>query len=210
MGIYSKHVFPRILNLVMSNGYMKKARNEVLQNVEGDIFEIGFGTGLNLPHYPESVKKITTADVNPAMGPLAQRQIDASPIEVDNRVLNGEDLPLDDASFDTVVCTWTLCSIEKVDKALQEMHRILRPGGRFVFVEHGLADDPATQRWQNRLNPLQRIIGDGCNLNRNMKELILDNHFSMVEFKNFVLEKSPKTFGYMYQGMASKAGVPQS
>lgn len=205
MGLYSSVIFPRILNVVMSSGYMKKARTAVLSEVSGDIFEIGFGTGLNLPHYPQGVKKITTVDVNPGMNKLAQRQIDASDIEVEHTVLNGEKLPMEDASFDSVVCTWTLCSIADVNSAMREVHRVLRPGGKFFFVEHGLSDEAKVRKWQNRLTPPWKIIGDGCHLNRNIKEIILDNKFSFLEFENYYMEKSPKFAGYLYQGVASKA-----
>lgn len=204
MGFYSNVIFPRVLDKVMSNGYMSKARVAVLADVKGDIFEVGFGTGLNLLFYPEYVKKITTVDVNPAMGKIAQQRVDDSPIEVQHDVLSAEVLPYDDASFDTVVCTWTLCSIPDVESALREMHRILRPGGRFHFVEHGLADDPKVRKWQERLTPIQMKIGDGCRLNRNMKELIQDHHFAYDQLETFYMPKSPRFAGYMYQGVAAK------
>lgn len=205
MGFYSNVVFPKILDVVMSNGYMTKARIALLADVSGDIFEIGFGTGLNLAHYPESVKAITTTDVNPGMNKLANERIAASPIDVKHDVLNGENLPFEDGSFDSVVCTWTLCSIPDVGSALDEMHRILRPAGRFFFVEHGLADDPKVQKWQHRLTPIQRRIGDGCHFNRNMEELIRDHHFSYDQLETYYMEKAPRFGGYMYQGIASKA-----
>lgn len=204
MGFYSNVLFPKLLDKVMSNGYMTKSRIAVLENVQGDIFEIGFGTGLNLPHYPEHVKTITTADVNPGMNTLAQRRIDASPIEVKHDVLDGQNLPFDDASFDTVVCTWTLCSIPDAGKALNELHRILRPGGKFHFVEHGLADDEKVRKWQHRLTPLQRRIGDGCHFNRNMEELIRDHHFDYEQLETFYMKKAPRFAGYMYRGVAKK------
>lgn len=205
MGFYSRHVFPRVINLVMSTGQMKKARSQTLAEVHGDVFEIGFGTGMNLPFYPESVEKIVTADVNPAMGKFAQRNIDSTSIEVDCRVLNGESLPMEDESFDSVVCTWTLCSIVNVEQALREIHRILRPEGKFYFVEHGLADDAKVRKWQNRLTPIQKVIGDGCHLNRDMKELIQDQKFSFLQLDNYYMKKAPRAFSYMYQGVAEKA-----
>jgi ubiquinone/menaquinone biosynthesis C-methylase UbiE len=204
MGFYSNTLFPIILDKVMANGYMTKCRIQVLKDVKGDIFEIGFGTGLNLAHYPEHVKSVTTADVNPGMNTLAQQRIDASPINVTHDVLDGQSLPFEDESFDTVVCTWTLCSIPDVSSALNEMHRILRPGGRFHFVEHGLADDPKVRAWQNRLTPIQKIIGDGCHFNRNMEELIRDHHFSYDQLEMFYMKKAPRFGGYMYQGIAAK------
>ena len=188
----------------MSNGQMHKARAALLTNASGKTFELGFGTGINLEHYPKDLEEITTVDINPAMNKYAQQRIDDSPIKIDQNVLNGESLPFDDEIFDTVVSTWTLCSIENVDSALQEVRRVLKPGGRFLFIEHGLADDPNVRKWQNRLNPLQNIIGDGCNLNRNIKELIQDNQFSFDDFKNFYMPKHPRFAGYTYQGIAKK------
>lgn len=204
MGLYSTYIFPRILDRFMSAGQMKKARSALLAGVSGEIFEIGFGTGLNLPFYPDGVRTIVTADVNAGMNSLAQKRIDECPITVDNRVLNGENLPMEDATFDSVVCTWTLCSIKNVEQALSEIHRVLKPEGRFFFVEHGLADDPKVQRWQHRLNPLQKKIGDGCNLNRDIKALVQDQHFRFVEFENYYMEKVPRIAGYQYHGIAAK------
>jgi ubiquinone/menaquinone biosynthesis C-methylase UbiE len=205
MGFYSRVIFPRIIDFVMSNDDMRKVRTAVLADVSGDVFEIGFGTGLNLRHYPESVKKITTADVNPAMGERAQRRIDKYGIEVDCRTLDAESLPLDDESFDSVVCTWTLCSVEDPMKALSELRRILRPQGKFFFVEHGLADDPKVQKWQNRITPWWKIIGDGCRLNRNAREMIQDAHFAFTHLDTYYMDNAPKIAGYLYQGVATKA-----
>ncbi|HRI89920.1 MAG TPA: class I SAM-dependent methyltransferase, partial [Candidatus Hydrogenedentes bacterium] len=137
MGVYSRYIFPRMMDFVMSSGAMSKIRAAVLAPVFGEIFEIGFGTGLNLPHYPPHVTRITTADPNAGMSSLAERRIRERGIEVVHHTVGGESLPLDDASFDSVVCTWTLCSIPEVSKAVAEIHRILRPGGTFYFVEHG-------------------------------------------------------------------------
>jgi len=205
MGFYSTVLFPGLLDKIMSTGQMHKARHALLSNAHGTVFEIGFGTGLNLQHYPETVSEITTADINPGMNKRALQRIAESPIKVDHNVINGESLPFEDESFDTVVCTWTLCSIKNVDAALQQVRRILKPDGKFLFIEHGLADDPKVQKWQQRLNPIQQRIGDGCNLNRNMKELIQDNHFSFDTMETFYMPKSPRFAGFMYQGIASKA-----
>jgi ubiquinone/menaquinone biosynthesis C-methylase UbiE len=204
VGVYSKYIFPRILDKVMSTGYMKKARTAVLSEVSGEVFEVGFGTGLNLDFYPESVTKITTADINPGMNKKAEARIQLSKIEVDHNVINGESLPFEEELFDSVVCTWTLCSIEQVDRALQEFRRVLKPDGKFFFVEHGLADDEKVQKWQNRLTPYWKRIGDGCHLNRNIKELIQDNQFQFSSFENYYMEESPRFAGYMYQGIAQK------
>jgi ubiquinone/menaquinone biosynthesis C-methylase UbiE len=126
---------------------MAKLRSEALADVGGEVLEIGFGTGLNLGHYPEHVRRITTVDPNPGMGTLARRRVAESGIEVDRRVLSGEELPFEHESFDCVVSTWTLCSIPEVGRALAEVHRVLRPGGRFIFLEHGLSQAPRVQKW---------------------------------------------------------------
>ena len=203
MSFYSQVILPRLLDWSMSDPLLSEYRQDVLSEVSGEVLEIGFGTGLNLPHYPEQIKKITTVDVNPGMNSLAQKRIETSPIQVENKVLNGESLPMPDCSFDSVVSTWTLCSIANVDQALKEIYRVLKPGGKFFFVEHGISDEPDVQVWQNRLNPLQKIVADGCHLNRNIEKLI-DNRFKILKLEKFYAPKIPKTHGYLYKGVASK------
>jgi len=203
MGLYSQVIFPRVLDWVMSDPVLTQYRQEVLSEVSGEVLEIGFGTGLNLPHYPETLQKLTAIDANAGMNGLARKRIQYSRIIVANRVLNGENLPMDDNSFDSVVSTWTLCSIAKVELALQEIHRVLKPGGKFFFIEHGLSDDPKVQVWQRRLTPLQKIIADGCHLDRNMKKLV-ENQFEVLKLEEFYMEETPKLAGYMYKGVATK------
>ena len=203
MGIYSNLIFPRLIDVVMSNPEMAKQRQDLLKDATGEILEIGFGTGINLQYYPEPIQKITTLDVNQGMNSLAKKRIEASKIQVDNRVLNSEQLPMADQSFDTVVSTWTLCSIAKVEQALKEIYLFLKIGGKFLFIEHGLSDKPNIQVWQNRLNPLEKIIGDGCHLNRNIQQLV-ENQFNSVQIKRFNLENTPEAIGYTYKGIAYK------
>ena len=188
----------------MDKPYIKEGRKNILKNVSGKVLEIGFGTGLNIPHHPPSVTKLTIIDKNPGMNKQAQERISASKIKVDNKVLNGEELPFEDESFDSVVSTFTLCSIQNIDKSLKEIHRVLKPGGKFFFQEPGLANDPKIRKWQNRINPLQKVWADGCNLNRDIKSLIENNGFSITEFKNYFLEKGLKTHTFMYEGIACK------
>jgi ubiquinone/menaquinone biosynthesis C-methylase UbiE len=204
MSFYSNYIFPRLMDAALSGKELQEIRKTVLSQVEGEIFEIGFGTGLNLPHYPARVKRITTVDPNPGARRIAQRRIDQSGIEVVHLTLGGEKLPLDDERFDSIVCTFTLCSIQEVHKALGEMRRILKPEGRFHFVEHGLADDPGVQWWQQKLTPLQRRIGDGCHLNRDAAKLLRQNGFQVEQLENFYLKGVPRFGGYLYQGIASK------
>ena len=204
MGFYSRVLFPRGCDWLMSMPMLAAYRKKVLADVAGKVLEIGFGTGLNLPHYPASIAEITAVDVNPGMNSLAKKRIRQSPITVNNLLLNGEDLPMDEASFDSVVSAWTLCSIKNVDQALREIHRVLNPGGRFFFIEHGLSDDPNVQRWQNRLNPLQKILGDGCHINRDMKAIIIKPDLRIEKLEEFYMDNNPKCLGYTYQGIAVK------
>ena len=204
MNFYSQVIFPRLLDLGMSHPTLAQYRQGLLAEVQGDVLEIGFGTGLNLPYYPNHVQKITTVDVNPGVSALAQKRIQAGTIAVDHRLLNGENLPMANDTFDSVVSTWTLCSIAKVDQALQEIYRVLKPSGKFFFVEHGLSEEPQVQVWQNRLTPLQKVIGDGCHLNRQMQQLITANHFKILKLEKFYANGLPKVGGYMYKGVAAK------
>ena len=204
MSVYSELVFPRLMDWAMSDPVLTKYRQEVLSEVSGQVFEIGFGTGLNLSYYPKHLQKLTTIDVNPGMNYVVKKRINESEITVDFRVLNGESLPMADNSFDSVVSTWTLCSITKVNQAIEEIYRVLKPGGKFFFIEHGISDESKVQVWQNRLTPLQKIIADGCHLNRNIKQLV-ENHFQILTLEEFYEPKFPKVMGYMYKGVAQKS-----
>ncbi len=204
MNIYSRLIFPTLIDRVMSGADFAVYRRAVLADAAGIVLEIGFGTGLNLAYYPASgVEKIVTVDVNPGMNKLAQRRIATSSIPVDYQVLSGEKLPMADDTFDTVVSTWTLCSIKQVERAIAEIHRILKPGGKFLFIEHGLSNEPQIQTWQRRLNPIQQVIGDGCHLDRDIKHLI-SQQFDRLEIQEFYNPNAPKIGGYFYQGVGIK------
>jgi ubiquinone/menaquinone biosynthesis C-methylase UbiE len=203
MGFYSNVILPRLLDWTMANPAMSQYRAQLLKDVKGNVLEIGFGTGLNLAYYPTAVEKLTTIDVNPGMATLAQKRIATSDLSIESKTLNGEHLPFGNNTFDTVVSTWTLCSIAHVEQALQEIHRVLKPGGTFYFIEHGLSDDPNIQVWQNRLNPIQKVIGDGCNLNRNIQALV-EQVFQTVTMERFDIEKLPKVGSHTYRGVATK------
>jgi ubiquinone/menaquinone biosynthesis C-methylase UbiE len=168
----------------MSGVSLKGFRQDALVNTGGEVLEIGFGTGLNLPHYRDSVQKIDAVDVNLAMYTLASKRIEKSEISVTNHVLFGEDLTMEDSSYDCVAYTFTLCSVPDVSKALFEIKRVLKPGGIF-FIEHGLSDTSKVQVWQHLLNPLQKIIGDGCHLNRDMDQIVLAVAFEMKSLNVF-------------------------
>ncbi len=203
MGFYSQRILPYLLDWSLSIPIISKYRQEVLANVKGEVLEIGFGTGLNLSYYPDDIYKIMTVDPNPGVHALAQKRIQSSSITVEHKIIGGESLPMADNSFDSVVSTFTLCSIPKVEQALKEVYRVLKPGGKFFFIEHGLSKEAQIQVWQNRLTPLQKVIGDGCHLNRNIRQLV-ENQFSNVILDEFYLEETPKVTGYLYKGVADK------
>jgi len=204
VGFYSQVIFPRLCDLFLGRPFVARHRRELLAAAHGDILEIGFGTGLNLPHYPKGVRKITTVDPNRGMNRLALRRIKRTAITVEQYVLSGERLPFPDGTFDCVVSTFTLCSITNVDQALGDVHRVLKAGGRFLFLEHGLSPEASVQKWQRRLNWLEMRLGDGCRLDRNIPVLIAAWPFASLEVKEFYLEKTPRTHGYIYQGTATK------
>jgi ubiquinone/menaquinone biosynthesis C-methylase UbiE len=204
MKFYSQQIFPRIMDMMLSNSQFSDLRKSLLADVSGSVFEVGFGTGLNLPHYPKAVKRITTVDPNPGAHKLAERRIAQSSIEVVHRPLSGEHLDFPNESFDSIVCTFTLCSIPDADSAMSEMRRILCKGGRMFFIEHGLADDPRIQWWQHKLNPLNKIVGDGCHLDRVPTTTISKSGLRMERLDTFYLKKVPKYGAFIYRGVAVK------
>lgn len=204
MGFYSQVIVPLLCDLGLDRRFVAKYRRELLVHARGNILELGFGTGLNLPFYPPHVRKITTVDPNMGMYRRAQRRIKRTGIEVDRRVLGGERLPFEDSTFDNLVSTFTLCSIEKVAQALREVYRVLKPGGRFLFLEHGISPHRNVQKWQLRLNWLQMRLAGGCHLDRDIRALVRAEPFASLQMDEFYIEKIPRTHGYMYRGVATK------
>jgi ubiquinone/menaquinone biosynthesis C-methylase UbiE len=204
MSFFSQVIVPRLCDLLLNKSLLSRHRRAILAGAYGDVVEIGFGTGLNLPYYPERVQKVTAVDPNPGMHRLAQKRIRQTGIEVEQQVLGGERLPFEDGRFDCAVSTFTLCSIPDVAQALREVYRVLKSGGKFLFLEHGLSPEPGVQKWQHRLNWLQVRLANGCHLDRNMKGLVAAQPFASVEDKEFYLERTPKTHGYLYRGVATK------
>lgn len=204
MSFFSQVIFPRLCDLLMSKSLLTWHRRQLLAGAYGDVLEIGFGTGLNLPHYPDRVHRLTAVDPNPGMHRLAQKRIKQTGIEVDPHVISGERLPFEDSRFDCAVSTFTLCSIEDVAQALSEVYRVLKSGGTFLFLEHGLSSEPRVQKWQRRLNWLQVRLANGCHLDRNMKALVDAQPFAAVSVEEFYLERTPRTHGYLYRGNARK------
>ncbi len=202
MGLYTNVLFPMGYDLMMSSETKGEARARQLSQVSGDILEIGFGTGLNLPHYPQHVQKITTVDPNPGMNSKAEKRARQYQIKVDIHPFKGEQLPFADNSFDSVVTSYTLCSVENIRQTLTELRRVLRPSGHYYFLEHGLSHEHHIQKWQYRLNSIQKIVSAGCQLNLDIKMLIREAGFQIIQLNEFYMSDDPKTHGYMYQGIA--------
>jgi ubiquinone/menaquinone biosynthesis C-methylase UbiE len=204
MGFYSRLVFPRLCDWLMRGPYIDRLRREVLAVASGEVLEIGFGTGLNLEHYPQHVRHLTAIDPGVGMAHFARRRIDQSRIDVDLHTRTAEELPFEDERFDCVVSTWTLCSVPDARRAVTEVVRVLKPGGRFLFLEHGLSDDAGVRRWQQRLNPLQRVLGDGCRLDLDVEAVVRSQTFREVTVRRFEMDRMPRTHGAMYRGVAVK------
>jgi SAM-dependent methyltransferase len=195
MGIYDKHILPRVIDLAMRNGQLAPYRERVLAGAEGRVLEIGVGSGPNLPYYPSQATEIIGLEPHLTLQAMATR--------AGFRVVPGsaEVIPLDSSSVDTVVTTWTLCSIPDVEAALLEMRRVLRPSGKLLFVEHGLAPDAGVQRWQHRLTPLWKCIAGGCHLDRDIPALIRTAGFEIGEMDTDHMP-GPRPMTFMYEGWA--------
>jgi ubiquinone/menaquinone biosynthesis C-methylase UbiE len=202
MGFYDDRILPHIINAAMRTSAIKDERARCLQPVAGAVLEVGFGSGLNLPFYPAAVTKVIGVDPSMTSARLARKRVEAARFPVEIIGLSAEKLPIDDGSVETIVSTFTLCTIPDAEGALREMRRVLRPGGRLHFVEHGKADDPAVQRWQQRLNGIQRTLFGGCNLNRPISTLIGTAGFEIERLENAYLKGAPKFGGFLYRGVA--------
>lgn len=203
MGVYRDRILPRLTDAVMARSEYREIRARVVADLSGDVLEVGFGSGLNVPHYSAAVHRVLAVDPATLGRTLAAKRVAASPVPVEYVGLDGQHLPLESASVDHVLTTWTLCTIPDVHQALTEMRRVLRPGGTLHFVEHGRSPDPAVARWQDRLTPLQRRVAGGCHINRPIDQLISDSGFDLTRIENYYT-KGPKAFGYMFEGAATK------
>lgn len=205
MGFYTDVIIPIFYDSSMDSSKINEGRKSILSKItEKEILEIGFGTGINIKFYPENVKKIIGIDVNKGMLRQFNKKKSNNEVEIQSLHQDGETLPFPDGTISSVVSTYTLCTIKNIDSAMNEIYRVLKPGGRYYFLEHGLADNPRTQKWQHRLNPIQNIWAGGCNLNRDIKSLISRAGFKILELKNYYMKRDPKIVGYMYEGIAVK------
>ncbi|MEO6327139.1 MAG: class I SAM-dependent methyltransferase [Thermoanaerobaculia bacterium] len=185
--------------------YLTAERKKTLAGVTGDVLEVGFGSGLNLPCYPASVRRVVGIDPSASSARLARKRIDAAPFTVEYLRLEGEKLEAPDASFDSVVSTFTLCTIPDPRAALAQMRRVLKPAGRLFFVEHGRSPDHKVQSWQDRLNGFQRFACGGCNRNRDIERLVRDAGFEFDEISKYYLDGQPRILAFLTRGVARRS-----
>ena len=204
MSFYQHHILPRLLHMVMQQEAMVPFRRRVIGAAEGRVLEVGIGSGLNLPLYGPSVRSVIGLDPSHELLRMARDRAATAPVPVELLEGSAETVPLDDASIDTVVTTWTLCTIPDAPRALSELRRVLRPGGALLFVEHGRAPEPGVARWQDRLDPMWRRLAGGCHLNRKIDDLISGAGFQIDALTNARLP-GPRTHTFLYEGRARPA-----
>ncbi|MFA5494933.1 MAG: class I SAM-dependent methyltransferase [Porticoccaceae bacterium] len=207
MGFYAEKILPTMIDISCSLEPAMALRRRLVPEACGKVLEVGMGSGINLAFYdPGRVEFVWGLEPSEGMRRKARNNIARSPVEVRLLDLPGEQIPLPDNSVDTVLTTFTLCTIPDLRAALAQIQRVMKPGARLVFCEHGLADSPALQRWQNRITPVWKKCFGGCHLNRPIGSVLEEAGFTIVELENFYMEKGPKLLGYMYFGQASLRG----
>jgi ubiquinone/menaquinone biosynthesis C-methylase UbiE len=206
VAVWRDHVVPRLTDVMLGTKEVRGHRERVMPGLSGAVVEIGFGSGLNVPLYPPHVEIVYAVDPSAVARKLATKRIDASPVPIEFVGLDGEELPLGDESVDSALSTFTLCTIPDVTRALHELSRVLRPGGRFHFLEHGLCPEETVARWQHRLNGLQQLLAAGCNLDRAIDRLVRGADFEIQDLRNdwFKGPRPVKPWSYLYEGVAMK------
>ena len=207
MGVWGDQVVPRLTDAMLGNEEVRRHRRRAVAGLRGVVLEIGFGSGLNIPVYPDEVEKVLAVDPSSVGRVLAGKRIAASSVPVEFVGLDGQDVALPDASVDSALSTFTLCTVPDPAQALAELRRILRPGGQFHFLEHGLSPDAAVSRWQHRCNGMQRRVAGGCNLDRPVARLVRDAGFEVEALECGFLggPKVSRPWGYLYEGVARAA-----
>jgi len=202
MGFYANRILPHLIHMSMRQETLVVYRERVVSTATGSILEIGIGSGLNLRHYSDRANQVIGLDPSLKMLSMAERAPKPPMLSVDLMEASAETIPMESESVDSVISTWTLCTIPDVSRALAEMRRVLKPGGRLLFVEHGRSPDASVARWQDRLTPLWKCIGGGCHLNRAIGPLIESAGFR-IERMNTGYMKGPRPMTFMYDGSAS-------
>ena len=202
MGIYDEHVLPRIINVACGVKPLRSLRERVCQGLQGQVVEVGFGSGLNIPYYPATVERVAAIEPADTGWNLAGKRLAGTGVPIERKGLDGQSLPLADHSCDTALSTFTLCTIPDVEAALDEIRRVLKPGGALHFLEHGLAPDERVRRWQHRLEPMQKRLFGGCHLTRPVAELLTKAGFTITEIDVFYEKSAPKPWGAASLGVA--------
>ncbi|MFP5253586.1 MAG: class I SAM-dependent methyltransferase [Actinomycetes bacterium] len=200
---WDERVLPRLVDRVCAFGGLDDLRRDTCKGLHGRVLEIGFGSGLNVAHYPESVTEVVAVEPSDVAWHLAERHLEQSPVPVQRGGLDGQRLPFPDASFDSALSTFTLCTIPDLAAALGEVRRVLKPGGELHFVEHGLAPQPEVQRWQQRITPLWSRAAGGCHLDRPIQDLLEGAGLEVTEIERF-FGIGPKPFTFFYLGHATR------
>ena len=201
MGLYGDQILPRAIDLTLRSGVFAGPRARAAAELEGEVLEIGFGSGLNVPYYPAGLKRVQAVDPATAGRKLAAKRAAACDVPIEYIGADAEALPVGDASVDHVLSTWTLCTIPDAMRALAEIRRVLRPGGAFRFVEHGLAPDARVARRQQWLTPLQCRAFGGCHLNRRIDQLVAAAGLELTRLDTYYM-KGPRALGYTFEGVA--------
>ena len=205
MGIYSRHIFPRMLDYSLRGEDVNEHRRMTLEALSGRVLEIGFGTGLNLRHYPRAVSGLTIIDPERMLPSRVAKRIAAAAMPVETMYLDASGrLPFADDAFDGVATTFTLCTIPDAPAALREMRRVVKPEGVMVFLEHGLSEDSRVAKRQHFLNPIQKVVACGCHLNRRIDALIRDAGFAIDRLERYEMPGLPRFVGTIYRGTARK------
>jgi ubiquinone/menaquinone biosynthesis C-methylase UbiE len=200
--VYAEHVLPRIMNVTCGTKQSRPLRERVCAGLHGHVVEIGFGSGHNIPFYPDAVQRVAAIEPSVLSWKLAQDRVSASMVTIEQSGPDGQSLPLADDSFDAALSTWTLCTIPDPVLALTEVHRVLRPGGTLHFIEHGLAPDENVQRWQRRLEPLNKRLAGGCHLTRPILDLLDTAGFRVEQVDVFYEAGAPKALAADSLGVA--------
>jgi ubiquinone/menaquinone biosynthesis C-methylase UbiE len=204
VSFYAEQVLPRLQDKAMARKPMGEVRSRVCAGLEGEVVEVGFGTGLNTPHYPSLVTKVFAVEPSQVCMRIAEPRIASVQTPVELAGLTGEHLDLPSEEFDAALSTWTFCTIPDLGAALAELRRVLKPGGSVHFVEHGHAPDHKVAGWQARIEPINKKLAGGCHLTRRIPELIEQAGFKIEQLASYYLKGEPKVFGYMYEGRAIK------
>ncbi len=198
-------MLPRLIDRACATSGMEEWRAQVAEGLTGRVVEIGFGSGLNVEHYPADIDVVLAVEPSPVARRLARRRIDASPVPVQHIGTDGRSMPVEDNTCDAALSTFTLCTVPDVDLALAEIFRVLRPGGKLHFLEHGISPDLHVASWQRRLEPLQRRLGDGCHLTRDAASLVTAAGFELERCDQRYAQ-GPKPWSYFTLGVAAKPG----